>query len=78
MENAPNIRKQTLIWHNMESQINWVYDDEHYPSSKSYLATLDGRYVIGYFEKSKQTGRIFFHTDGPTVSLSDLSEFAEL
>lgn len=81
MENTPNIRTQTLIWHNMENQIHWTDETDYAWFSKEHIAYTKefGCTKIGYFVSDKELDNVVFRTtDGYDLVLDDLSEFAEL
>lgn len=81
MENTQNIHTQTLVWYNMESQINWTDETNYALFSKEHIAYTKefGCTKIGYFVSDKELDDVVFRTtDGYDLVFDDLSEFAEL
>ena len=81
MENTPNIRIQTLLWLNMESQIHWTDETEYAWFTKPHIAKIKKHYTpsVGYFSVVKGRADITFHTkDGGMYFIHDIAEFAEL
>ena len=83
MENTPNIRTQTLIWHNMESQIRWADSYCFQRFSTNYIAIHKNGYIISgkfkaYEDEFGNLERAIFESGEYAYTIDELSEFAEL
>ena len=83
MENTPNIRTQTLIWHSMESQIKWSDNYCFQWFSTNYVAIhKNGSVISGKFKAYEDADgsleRAVFESGEYTYMLDELVEFAEL
>lgn len=76
------MRKQQLIWHDMEGKIDWSHETEYAWFSEAHVARFNGRNyypVIGYFVSSKNKDDIVFRcSNGNEYQLNELKEWAEL